>query len=281
MKMKQTMPIITFLAILLIGTLMIVGCGGGGTSSPSANCSTSPSSSPSTNSSTSPSSSPSTNSSTSPSSSPSSGTGGYSSDYFGMETGFQLNCSYSQNDNGRISTGSEVTNVMSVTSPSSGVYIYKVADNDDKETLGSSGGYVEKNGSNYYDYGEWEGTTDDLETTPLLWVTNPVTASFNSPGWGTNKGQVAVTVGAGTFTAWFFENNYTEDDGTICCDKRWFVPYLGLVKVIYTETKDGAIIWEWAGTLNSFAKGVTITSSTVKSMQVKNQSNPKRKGLFH
>ncbi|HBE77533.1 MAG TPA: hypothetical protein DDW65_07080 [Firmicutes bacterium] len=206
----------------------------------------------------------------------------YSSDYFGLEVGFQLTGSYSQNDNGTNSTGSEVINVMSVTSSSSGAYIFKVADNNDKETLGSSGYYAEKSGSKYYDYGEWEGTTDDLEDTPVLMVTNPVTASFTSPEWGTNKGQVSVTVSAGTFTAWLFENNYTDDD-IICCDKRWFVPYLGLVKVIYTETKDGATIWDWTITLNSSAKGVTVTSNTINTSQVKTQSTTKRKhmGMFY
>jgi hypothetical protein len=214
-----------------------------------------------------------------------SGTVVYSSDYYGMEVGFQriYSCSEYEYEDDSTETGKIVLNVMSVTEESD-AYIYKVAIAYDDETLGSWGEYVKKSGANYYDYGEWEGETDYLENTPTLLMTDPV-ADFTCKEWGTNMGQVSVTVNAGTFTAWLFEKIDDTEDEEIDYFKLWFVPYLGIVKAsgIYVGKSDGETIYSYITELNSTAKGVTITSSTTKSSvstQAKTQSTVRHRNVF-
>jgi len=210
----------------------------------------------------------------------------YSSDYYGLEIGFQLTYDCSTTEDGATTTQSYITNVMSVTSPSSDIYVYKVTNAcpEDGETLGENGTYVEKSGASYYSYGSWKGTEDVLEEPPKLIVTNPVTNSFHSERWPTNHGQVSVTVPAVIFTAWLFEYNYTSGDGYQRTEKMWFVPYLGFVKMILTES-DESDKWEETYELRSCAKGITVTSDATKSAEasstVKTQLIRKHRWFFY
>jgi hypothetical protein len=200
-----------------------------------------------------------------------------SSDYLGFETGFKLTYDETTIENGSTDTATYIQYTIGVAS-SYGTNIYKVV----YGTSTTRGEYIKIDGNKYYGYGSWEtGESDEIESSPILVVTNPITTPFTTPGWGVCKGQEKVTVPVGTFTAWLFENDYT-DEGATCCDKRWIVPYLGMVQGIYTATQNGALTWEQTDQLKSYAKNATLRSSSLlKSAQVSSQPTNKHKGLFN
>jgi hypothetical protein len=176
-----------------------------------------------------------------------------SSDYFGIEKGLKLTYDKTTTKNGSTNTVAYIQYTIGV-APSYGPNVYKVVEG----TSTTRGEYIKIDGNEYYGYGSWEtGEIDKIEESPILVVTNPITTSFTSPGFGVCKGQEKVTVPAGTFTAWVFEDDYTEE-GYTCCDKRWIVPYLGKVQDIYTEAQNGTLTTEEIYKLKSYAKNATI-----------------------
>jgi hypothetical protein len=215
----------------------------------------------------------------------------YSSDYYGMEKGFQL--SYTANEvlsGGATAKGTLITTVIDEDNTKSN--LGPVFEISNKITINGTSDYVsyvlkKTSTSEYYDW-DSENAYDYSPDDDELLMINPIKkGELVSRDMGNPVKQEDVTVRAGTFNqAWLF--NYTDPYTSIeigsteydCTENSqfWFVPYLGEVKMVlvYTSNITNKVISTITVELTSSKKGATITSSAVKSMQPATFSTIKR-----
>lgn len=180
----------------------------------------------------------------------------YSSDYFGLELGFQLTYRNVTTAKGETTTRIALVKVTEETSVGSA--IFKKGTAYGEETIDKCGQYILKQGDSYYFKGDWEDGTQHMEDTPKLIISNPITQSFESDEWGKVIGQEPVTVPAGTFTAWVFEKEVNGSYTYSRQHKYWFVPNLGLVKSYVVEKENEKTVFEENMELQLSAKGVNL-----------------------
>lgn len=252
-----------FLAVLTL-TLTFVGCGGsGGNSNPV----TSPvkTLTPSIVPTLTPSVIPTLSPSPSPSPNP------YSSDYCGWEPGFELTYQITRmdldTDNGAVKNYSITSNTII---REDGI-LKIIYDNY------PDGSLVLKEANKYYDYGDWySDRPDERHSPPYLIVSAPITNSFESSQWGKVTGQSYIVVPYGGFNAWVFERTEEiQNTGSSfkCNEYTWFVPYIGIIKIVHTDWKNGVMTNDFKAELISCAKGVTAKNGTLKSVQYRNTSS--------
>lgn len=116
------------------------------------------------------------------------------------------------------------------------------------------GGFIEKDGNNYYDRGEWEIDSDTpSDTRGALFITNPISESFISETWGACQGKVSVTVPIGTFQAWKFYKKLNHNETVFTEVSLWFVPYIGYVKLSETDWEGETKVWNSESELTSYS----------------------------
>ncbi|HBE77601.1 MAG TPA: hypothetical protein DDW65_07420 [Firmicutes bacterium] len=218
-------------------------------------------------------------------------TGSLSSDYYGLETGFELITTAEEKDSIAVTTISGTITTLVTGETASGSGIYKVARGIDSTSetikLGTEGDYIQKSGTDYNNYGYWEEGEDTKVNSGLI-LKNPVTSTSTSEYWEMNvTGQETVTVPAGTFTAWVFESSEDHTDyedkgygpGTDV-EKKWFVAQLGVVKEsgTYTRTGDSKTV-TFLSQLTSYKKGVTLNANSLTSAQTATEAGTDSKIL--
>jgi len=164
-----------------------------------------------------------------------------SSDYIGLEPGFQLTYHETGIINKKNINITFTSTTITTTNYVPGVF-KQISSMDP-----SKGELILKEGNNYYDYGHcFPDSVDEIHDPPYeLLISNPINPSFERYSWGLVKGQENVTVPAGTFNAWIFEEFENENANGITdkeFSKIWFVPYLGVVKVEHSYKRNGETI---------------------------------------
>ena len=140
---------------------------------------------------------------------------------------------------------------MRVNSYQPGIFKISFESTDDPDVDGQ---FIEKDGNNYYDRGEWEVDSDTPSNTRgAIIITNPISESFTSETWGACQGKVSVTVPAGTFEAWKFYKKVNRNETDFTEVSLWFVPYIGYVKVSETDWEGETKTWNGESELTSYS----------------------------
>ncbi len=189
---------------------------------------------------------------------------GPSTDYYGLTVGAKLVYNALETP-GNISNNLTYR-ILSEYRP--GIFRTSWAGSDDTD-----GEFVKKTEDGYYyECGDWETENEDdwnwyEEEDYQTIIKNPITAGSKSDWWGEALRQETVKVPAGTFKAWVFHSQdpYKDDDEIdyIDNDYYWFVPNLGLIKVISTTTRvsDSVITESITGVLQSYSFEANTSSS--------------------
>jgi len=188
-----------------------------------------------------------------------------SSDYFGLEVNYTLNydCFLNYPEKGYHNVS--YTMAHTVLSEDSGVF--KTQKKDSIYPGYPYGDYIGKSADgNYYDIGAWETGEEDFfyyEPYEIIYK-NPMSSDFSSGRYGSVDGQENVTVPAGTFNAWkFFNSHDGVDEGVPWTGvfEYYFVENIGLVKYVYTETKNGETVFYETWSLTSYYLSTSASSA--------------------
>lgn len=175
-----------------------------------------------------------------------------SSDYFGLQV------NYTRNYKGTITNVEESINNASLTwietvlkEVEPGLFKTQVTASIPGFSE-SFGDFIEKNeDGNYYDRGWWEEGEEKRYDYRDVIIKNPVELGFESSFYGKIVRKEDVTVPAGTFNAWVFEDTWG-DETEGYTDTYYFVPYIGMVKYTSEETEGGKIIYFVTRSLTSY-----------------------------
>lgn len=202
--------------ILILGVILLTGCGGGGGSKDPVLIEKGP-----------------------------------SSDYLGLEDGAVLVFHSTTFNNYSTPQNTQETITMKVK-----IYQGNIFKTSFESTIDTDvdGGFIEKDGNDYYDSGEWEVDSDIPDDRGVLIITNPISEIIppSSVAWGACQGKVSVTVPIGTFQAWKFYKKVNINETDFTEVSLWFVPYLGYVKVNETDWEGETKVWNSESELTSY-----------------------------
>ena len=173
-----------------------------------------------------------------------------SSDYFGIQVNYTLNYTGIVTDVKSGLNNQPYTMTKKVISEETGVYKTQTTINI---LPGETWGYfIEKSeDGNYKDKGWWDGSEEHMYNEPHIIMHNPVYEEFESDNYGKVIGQESITVPAGTFNAWVFEDT-SGDKTNGSTDTYYFVEYIGIVKYIGEEFEEGQTIRSDINSLTSY-----------------------------